>query len=110
MKMTNKMTKVVYFQPAQTTFSEREPLNVLLVADSPEAGTAIFRFFASAGAEWKEVFLQEKAVEKGHTHLYFQLPARSFGAEIWGEVPEELSLSASANQSAPFGNMLLFHA
>ncbi len=108
--MTNKTTKVVYFQPAQPTFSEHEPLNVLLVADSPKAGTAVFHFFAMDGAERKEVFSQEKAVEKGHTHLCFQLPASCFGEEFWGEIPDELTLSVSADSTAPFGETLIFRA
>lgn len=102
---------VEYFQPAQTTYSDTEPLNVLLVANSPAVGTCVFRFFASVGDGWREIYSQEKAVEKGHTHLYFQLPARCFSAETWGETPDELSLiAATVPPECPDGGILLFRA
>lgn len=109
--MTNNMTNVVYFQPAQPTFAEREPLNILLVADSSAAGKCTFHFYASDGNTRREIFSQEKTVEKGHTHLYFQLPARCFGAETWGEVPDELTLlAATAPPENADGGILLFRA
>lgn len=103
------MAEVVYVQPAQETFSDAAPLNVLLVAHSAAAGSCVFRFYGSAGDGWKELFRQERAVEQGHTHLYFQLPARCFGAQLWGQVPEELSLLASTQPpQTPRGGVLLF--
>ncbi len=103
------MAQVVYFQPAQMTFSPDAPLNVLLVADSETAGECVFRFYGSVGAGWKELYAQEKAVEAGHTHLYFQLPAQCFGAALWGEVPDELTLLAATEPpKGERGGLLLF--
>ncbi len=105
------MTAVVYFQPAQLTYSDAAPLNVLLVADSSSAGCCTFRFFGSVGADWRELFAQEKRVEKGHTHLYFQLPAHCFSAQRWGTVPEELALLATTGApSAADRGILLFRS
>lgn len=108
LKNDKATTRVVYFQPAQTTFSDTAPLNVLLVADSEAAGSCVFRFYGSVGSGCKELFAQEKAVEKGHTHLYFQLPARCFGAQLWGTTPEELTLLASVQEPEGAGGVLLF--
>lgn len=103
------MAQVVYFQPAQMTYNADTPLNVLLVADSAVATRCVFRFYGSVGEDWRELYAQEKAVEAGHTHLYFQLSARCFGAAVWGEVPEELTLLAATEPPTQnCGGLLLF--
>lgn len=101
------MVRIEYFQPAQATFSEASPLNILLVASSPAEGLCPFRFYASTGNDRRLLFTQEKPLEKGHNHLYFQLPAHCFGAETWGELPDELTLWA-ATDSSEARHMLLF--
>lgn len=103
------MVRIEYFQPAQATFSEASPLNILLVADSPADGCCVFRFYASTGTDRRLLFSQEKTLAKGHNHLYFQLPAPCFGAETWDELPDELTLWA-ATESSEGDRMLLFRA
>ena len=98
--------------PSRTVFSDRTPLNVLLVANNPkpELCRRIFRFYADDGSGWREIFAQEKELEpNGHSHLYFQLPARCFGPAFWDAQPDELTLCAAFSPPEHDGGVLLYY-
>lgn len=98
--------------PAQTTLRRGEPLNVLLIVGNSdnEVRRVPIRFYGSEGDGWRELYTKDcDLAPKGHSHLYFQLPARCFGEETWGHAPEELSLvAAQAPPASEQGGVLLF--
>ena len=106
------MVSIDALLPAQTTLRRGEPLNVLLIVGNSDAETrrVPIRFYGSEGNGWRELYAKDcDLAPKGYSHLYFQLPARCFGEETWGHVPEELSLvAAEAPPASEQGGVLLF--
>ena len=98
--------------PARAFFSEKLPLNVLVVANNPDTQprTQRFCFYANAGSGWREIFAQEKKLApNGHSHIYFQIPAHCFGADFWGEQPDELTLCAAFAPPEQDGGLMLYY-
>ena len=106
------MVSIDALLPAQTTLCRGEPLNVLLIVGNSEneARRVPIRFYGNEGHGWRELYAKDcDLAPKGHSHLYFQLPARCFGEEFWGHAPEELSLvAAQAPPASEQGGVLLF--
>lgn len=96
-----KNVRIHQLSPAQTTYSDETALNLLLLVFSHNRQSCEFRFFASADHDWLELHRQEASLEKGYNHLYFQLPARCFSAQLWGALPEELTLLATTGLPEP---------
>lgn len=104
-----KSVRIHLLSPAQTTYTDETALNLLLLAFSHNQQVCEFRFYGATGSGWLELHRQEAALQKGYNHLYFQLPGRCFSAQLWGEVPEELTLLATTGLPEPTdARVLLF--
>lgn len=93
--------KYCFLIPSQTSLGLGEKLNVLLGVEPDGEDTFSFRFWGNIGGEWRELYSEtrEELLKENepHLHLYFSIPGECFTEEFWGEVPEELELTAGAH-------------
>ena len=79
--------------PSKTRLKKGESLNVLVGIAYEEAVPLYheFEFCADDGHGMKKLYSQTRLIEPGgNPHFYFNIPARCFSEEFWGEDPEEI--------------------